>query len=288
MPRFVLFTVLSLGIFVLISMAMVTLTANVVTLFNSQREILHMSSNTNTTSDTVTDVVKQQAKPKAASPTADPLESIKSRLKSGDTTGIKVVFLTFDDGPSDHTGEVLDILNTYDVKGTFFTTLHEGEQSKAFYCRIVNEGHTLANHTSSHDYSLYTNPQAFYADVDALDQYQRQVTGQTETSQIFRFPGGSSTANETCALGIVNRGWNYSDWNVSSGDGSSDPPPRDVVAQNIITGCHNNDVSVVLCHAEIKPDTRAALPIVIKTLKAEGYTFLAMEYNFTYPRQLEV
>lgn len=294
LPRFILFAVLSLGMIVLVTMVMVTLTNNLVGLFNTQRELLHTSSNVAAAPKAESAVVETTAKAETteakqpAKTQVDPLESIKNRLRSGDTAGIKVVFLTFDDGPSDHTGEVLDILKANDAKATFFTTLHDSDQAKALYRRIANEGHTLANHTSSHDYSLYSNPQAFYADVDALDQYQKQVTGLTETSHVFRFPGGSSNANETCALGIVSRGWNYSDWNVSSGDGCSDPPTRDIVAQNIIAGCRNNDVSVVLCHAELKPETRAALPTVIETLKAEGYTFLAMENDFTYPRQLEV
>ena len=111
------------------------------------------------------------------------------RLRSGDTAGIKVVFLTFDDGPTEHTGEVLDILNEYDAKGTFFTTLHDSDGATAMYRRIVDEGHTLANHTSSHDYSLYSNPDAFYADVDELDQYQKQITGQKETSHVISFSG---------------------------------------------------------------------------------------------------
>jgi peptidoglycan/xylan/chitin deacetylase (PgdA/CDA1 family) len=183
---------------------------------------------------------------------------------------------------------VLDILNTYDVKATFFTVLHEGAQAEASYRRIVDEGHTLANHTCYHDYDLYSNPEAFYADGEALDAYQQQVTGLGKTSHVFRFPGGSASANETCALGIVQQGYNYADWNVSSGDGSSEPPTKEMVIQSIVGGCRGFDVSVVLCHAENKPNTRAALPTVIQTLKAEGYTFLAMEKDFTYPRQLEV
>ncbi|MEO1814166.1 MAG: polysaccharide deacetylase family protein [Acetobacterium sp.] len=219
---------------------------------------------------------------------ADPLADIKSRLRSGDTAGIKVVFLTFDDGPSENTGELLDMLNEYNAKGTFFTTLHDNDNAKAMYRRIVDEGHTLANHTCSHDYSLYNNPEAFFADVNELDQFQKTVTGQTETSHVFRFPGGSTNSNEACVQGMVSRGWNYSDWNVSSGDGCSDPPSSDVIAQMIIEGCREHDVSVVLSHAELKDSSREAMPIVIETLQQEGYTFLNMESDYTYPRHLEV
>ncbi|MDI3537631.1 MAG: peptidoglycan-N-acetylglucosamine deacetylase [Eubacteriaceae bacterium] len=217
----------------------------------------------------------------------DPYSDIKERLRNNDTQSLKVVFLTFDDGPSTHTPEVLDLLATYNIKATFFTNLHDSDDLAAYYQRIVAEGHTLANHTSSHDYDLYTNSSALMADIQSLRDYQMQLTG-TELPKIFRFPGGSLNANETCIQAVVNAGYNYVDWNVSSGDGSSTVPEIPVIESNIINGCRQYDVSVVLCHAEIKDNTRAALPTIIETLLAEGYTFLPMEADYTYPRQLEI
>ena len=297
-PRFILFSTLSLIIVFTVLSGMVTLTSKLVVAFNSQREILQTASVTNsseanapkTETATVNNTTTQNAKTDTTPSVkdTDPLADIKARLRSGDTDGIKVVFLTFDDGPSENTGELLDMLNEYDAKGTFFTTLHDNDNAKAMYRRIANEGHTLANHTSSHDYSLYNNPDAFLADVDELDQYQKTITGLAETSHVFRFPGGSMNSTEACVQGLVNRGWNYSDWNVSSGDGCADPPSSDVIAQMIIDGCRENDVSVVLSHAELKESSREAMPIVIETLQQEGYTFLNMEKDYTYPRHLEV
>ena len=227
-PRFILFSTLSLIIVFTVLSGMVTLTSKLVVAFNSQREILQTASVTNsseanapkTETATVNNTTTQNAKTDTTPSVkdTDPLADIKARLRSGDTDGIKVVFLTFDDGPSENTGELLDMLNEYDAKGTFFTTLHDNDNAKAMYRRIANEGHTLANHTSSHDYSLYNNPDAFLADVDELDQYQKTITGLAETSHVFRFPGGSMNSTEACVQGLVNRGWNYSDWNVSSGD----------------------------------------------------------------------
>ncbi len=298
LPRFLTFSAMSLILIVMIIMSLFFLTTKIAEIFNAQKQILQTSSSANSSennapkSETVNanNTTNQNAKTNTTPPAndADPLADIKSRLRSGDTAGIKVVFLTFDDGPSENTGELLDMLNEYDAQGTFFTTLHDNDNAKAMYRRIVNEGHTLANHTSSHDYSLYNNPQAFFADVDLLDQFQKTITGQKETSHVFRFPGGSTNSNEACVQGIVNRGWNYSDWNVSSGDGCSEPPPSDVIAQMIIEGCRQHDVSVVLSHAELKASSRAAIPIVIETLQEEGYVFLAMENDYTYPRHLEV
>jgi peptidoglycan/xylan/chitin deacetylase (PgdA/CDA1 family) len=297
LPRFILFSTISLIIVFSVLGGMVTLTSKLVIAFNSQREILQTAAvnspetnapksepiimNTTTNQNT-------KAEPVPQTNDTDSLAEIKSRLRSGDTAGIKVVFLTFDDGPSEHTGALLEMLNEYDAKGTFFTTLHDNDNAKAMYRQIVDQGHTLANHTSSHDYGLYSNPEAFFADVDDLDQFQKTITGQTETSHVFRFPGGSMNSNEACAQGIVSRGWNYSDWNVSSGDGCAEPPSSDVIAQMIIEGCREHDISVVLSHAELKKSSREAMPIVIETLQEEGYTFLNMEKDYSYPRHLDV
>ncbi len=297
LPRFLTVSAMSLIILVMVTMSLFFLINKMAEIFNTQKQILQTSAANSSVSSApksettaVNSPVTQNNKTTATGKTnnADPLSDIKARLRSGDTDGIKVVFLTFDDGPNEHTAELLDMLNEYDVKATFFTTLHDNDNAKAIYRRIVAEGHTLANHTSSHDYSLYSNPEAFFADVDLLDQYQKTITGQTESSHIFRFPGGSTNANEACVQGIVSRGWNYSDWNVTSSDGCADPPPSDVIAQSIIESCREHDVSVVLSHAELKESSRQAMPIVIETLQAEGYVFLAMEKDFTYPRHLEV
>jgi len=298
LPRFLTFSAMSLILIVMIFMSVFFLISKMSEAFNNQKQVLQTSSSVTQAETnapkTETVTVNNTTNPNSKTDTPsqakdeDPLADIKTRLRNGDTEGIKVVFLTFDDGPSENTDELLDMLNEYDAKGTFFTTLHDNDTAKAMYRLIVDEGHTLANHTSSHDYNLYSNPDAFFADVDQLDQFQKTVTGQKETSHVFRFPGGSANSNETCVQGIINRGWNYSDWNVSSGDGCADPPTSDVIAQTIIAGCREHDVSVVLSHAELKESSRNAMPIVIETLQQEGYTFLNMENDYTYPRQLEV
>ncbi len=212
-----------------------------------------------------------------------PNKELKDRLRANDTEGLKVVFLTLDDGPSTHTNDVLDILKAYDVKATFFTNHKQGQTAQDCYRRIVDEGHTLANHTSSHRYEIYDDVNTFMGDVDSLAAYHKELTG-VDSPKIFRFPGGSANANQACVDAILQAGYNYADWNVIAGDGINEVPPPGVVAQNIIDGCHNFDVSTVLFHAELKENSRLALPIVIESLKNEGYTFLAMEEDFVYPR----
>lgn len=258
--------------------------------FNDNRtknEIEQVSQTAGTLQQTLANL-SQKGEEKLISQEQKEQEAIKERLRTGDTEGIKVVFLTFDDGPSEYTDAVLDILKAYNIKGTFFCRGREGEVAEAGYRRIVAEGHTLANHTYNHSYDLYKDPESFYADVALLDDYIKGVTGVAETSHIFRFPGGSLNANKTCVAGILDRGYNYADWNVSSTDAAPVTPDPEVITQRVVEGCHQNDVSTVLCHGEVKENTRTALPQIISTLKGEGYTFLAMEADFTYPRQLEL
>ncbi|WP_195268185.1 polysaccharide deacetylase family protein [Eubacterium sp. 1001713B170207_170306_E7] len=214
------------------------------------------------------------------------MDEVKAKLAADDTADLKVVFFTFDDGPSEHTGEILDLLRKYNIKATFFTNGREGPVMEEAYRRIVDEGHTLANHTWSHQYSLYKDPAAFYADVEKLDAYQKQVTGLKQTSHLFRFPGGSLNANATCTQGILDRGYNYVDWNVVCGDGTSNSLSVEQLTKNFIEGVHGHNVSTVLCHAEQKDNTRKALDKTFKTLLKEGYTFLPMEYDMELPRQI--
>lgn len=289
MDRFIRVTIMSLALLILVITVSFSLITHISAAINIQKEASQATESLAAGPETAAPaVVPEEPKPESAAVIAsDPLEATKSRLRTGHTDGLKVVFLTFDDGPKEHTGEILDILKTYNVPATFFTVHREGPENLSFYQRMVAEGHTLANHTSSHDYDLYSNPTAFFADVEAQDAYIKQVTGLTETSHMFRFPGGSLNANKECVKGIVTRGYTYADWNVVAGDGTGSPAPEVVVA-NIVEGCRGQEVSIVLCHAELKANTQAALPAVIETLKAEGYTFLAMEKDFIYPQHLEV
>ncbi|MEG0309748.1 MAG: polysaccharide deacetylase family protein [Eubacterium sp.] len=213
------------------------------------------------------------------------IKAVEEKIKSGNTNDLKVVFLTFDDGPSEHTAEVLDMLAHYNIKATFFTNGRESDVAMQSYQRIVKDGHVLGNHTYHHNYDLYNNPQAFYNDVKALEDLQSRATGGEKPSKMFRFPGGSLNANATCRKGILERGYNYVDWNVTAGDGGANPKSATDVINRVIGGVHEHHVSTILCHAEQKSVTREALPKIIETLQAEGYTFMTMDATMDiYPR----
>lgn len=129
--------------------------------------------------------------------TASGVDEVRSGQSEADDAdsktadGERKVYLTFDDGPSGNTGEILDILAEYDVKATFFVVGKEEEKYQPLYKRIVEEGHTLAMHSYSHKYDeIYQSKESFAADLSKLQEFLYDTTG--VWCRYCRFPGGSS------------------------------------------------------------------------------------------------
>lgn len=183
------------------------------------------------------------------------------------------VYLTFDDGPSIYTEEILDILDEYDVKATFFVTGTCADNNPERYKEIVDRGHTLAMHTYSHVYSdIYKNKENFVRDFTKLRSFLTETTGVTPT--IYRFPGGSSNTvsrtdmDELCKY-LEDNNVTYFDWNVSSGDATSQSVSASRITNNVIAGVDNKPIAVVLFHdTSAKHSTVEALPGIIEQLQA--------------------
>ena len=194
------------------------------------------------------------------------------------------VYLTFDDGPSENTAKILDILKEKNVKATFFVIGKEDEESRALYQRIVAEGHTLGMHSFSHKYSvIYDSLEAFEEDVNHLRSYLAEITG--EEPDIIRFPGGSSNqvsnTDMTEFIHYLNQeGITYYDWNVASGDATSQAYTADELVQNVITDVEKYDTSIVLMHdAATKGTTVDALGPMIDQLQTMGVELLPIDEN---------
>lgn len=198
--------------------------------------------------------------------------SVVDNAENAYTEGTKrQVYLTFDDGPSDNTDKILDILAQYNVKATFFCIGKDDEESLARYKRIVDEGHTLAMHSYSHAYSkVYASEASFIEDFDKLHKLLKDATG--VDAKIYRFPGGSSNQVSDTDVNIyidylVKNDVSYFDWNVSSGDASSRPYTADELVENVVGDVVKYKESVVLMHdAESKDRTVEALPIILDKL----------------------
>ncbi|GHU43534.1 hypothetical protein FACS1894111_09280 [Clostridia bacterium] len=194
------------------------------------------------------------------------------------------VYLSFDDGPSENTGKVLDILKAKGIKATFFVIGHEGEEAQAYYRRILAEGHTLAMHSYTHKYSvIYSSVEAFAEDFDRLNDYLISVTG--VTPKYMRFPGGSSNKVSNVDMKefiryLKQRDITYFDWNVDSGDGTSQAYTAETVHQNVLEGVGKYHTSVVLMHdASNKKSTVEALPGIIDDILAMGAEILPIDDN---------
>lgn len=195
-----------------------------------------------------------------------------------------IVYLTFDDGPGPYTAQLLDILKTYNVKATFFVT---GSGDDSLIKREYDEGHTVGLHTFSHNYAyIYQNMDVYFADLYAVQERVKNITGQT--SMLMRFPGGSSNLVSAKYDGgthimsslvneVTKRGFVYFDWNVSSGDAGGANNADEVFAR-VVTNLKAGGDSVVLQH-DIKDFSVAATERIIQHCLQNGYVFAKLDAN---------
>ena len=212
----------------------------------------------------------------------------KSELKQKVTVeknpeyGNKVVFLTFDDGPSENTGKILKILEKYDAKATFFVT-GNGQADNHFIKEAYDQGNAIGLHTYTHDYSyVYSSVDNYFQDLQQISDMVKDITG--EAPKVIRFPGGSSnTVSANYTEGIMSRlvdlvhekGYEYFDWNVSSGDASGNDIPVDTIVQGA-TACEEQYCTILFHDTMAKNTTVEALPEIIRHYKEQGYVFLPL------------
>jgi len=206
-----------------------------------------------------------------------------------DIEGTRYVYLTFDDGPSIYTDEILDILAEYDVKATFFVCGKPDAKYTDSYKRIVDEGHTLGMHSYSHKYSdIYSSVDAFSEDFKKLRHFLYDTTD--VLPRYYRFPGGSS--NKVTKVDIHELmdvleadGVTYFDWNVSAGDDRAGAT-KDTIYNNIVGNIPRFKHCIVLMHdAADKKSTVEALPEVIEAIQAMDDTVIVPITDDTLPVQ---
>ena len=189
----------------------------------------------------------------------------------------QVVYLTFDDGPSQYTPEILNILDKYGVKATFFVI---NSDYKKYMKDIVDRGHAIGLHCNTHKYAnVYASDEAYYNDLNAISNVVKEQTG--VESKIIRFPGGSSNtvSKKYCkgimtriSKGVTNKGYVYYDWNCANGD--ADGVKTVDGALNAVRKSHpmSADRVIVLMH-DTRLVTLQSLPKIIEYFKECGCTF---------------
>lgn len=190
------------------------------------------------------------------------------------------IYLTFDGGVSNQTQTILDTLDQYGVKATFFVIAQGYAQAPAMLNEIVRRGHTLGIQSYTDRYSeIYESVESYLADFNAAYTLIEEVTGVKPS--IFRFPGGSINSYN---IGIypqliaemTRRGFTYYDWDVVNND-TAPKTTAESAKQAVLSGVRGKTRAIVLMHdASSKPSTAKSLPGVIDALEKQGYSFAAL------------
>ena len=207
------------------------------------------------------------------------IDSGDNMAKEGDA---HKVYLTFDGGPDENTDKILDVLDKYGVKATFFVVGDDSKDMQEVYKRIVKDGHTLGMHSYSNKYSqIYQSDEAFEEDFERLRDELHQVTG--VNSIYYRFPGGSSNQISNVPMSdfihyLNEQGVIYYDWNVSAGDAASNAYSSEEIVANVMDDVVKYKTSVVLLHdASDKSATVEALAPLIEALNEMGAEILPID-----------
>lgn len=211
------------------------------------------------------------------------LESVMTAqgIKEKAAADKKIVYLTFDDGPSDLTPQFLDTLDSYGVNATFFVTYQP--QHEDIYKDTIARGNSIQIHTASHDYDkVYASEEAYIADFNEIFEYVKNVTG--TTPNYFRFPGGSTNSYgksivKSIAKDMKTNGYDFVDWNVSVGDGSAKATKDSIIAKIQAESEGKNHIVMLAHDSGTKTETLAALPEIIEYYKANGYEFGVIKGN---------
>ena len=199
----------------------------------------------------------------------------------------KVAYLTFDDGPSKVTEDILDILKEEGVPATFFVIAAENnEKYLPVLSRTASEGHLIA-HSGSHQYStIYASPEAFWQDLAGLREKLTPYVGNAQMN-ILRFPGGStntvsrkyggSSIMKELKAQAETYGFRYVDWNVCANDAVGGRHSPSEIYKNVVEEAAGHNTCVVLMH-DTKKETVQALGDIIRWFKNAGYRFDTVDH----------
>lgn len=192
----------------------------------------------------------------------------------------KVIYLTFDDGPSDSTQALLQTLKEEDVRATFFV-MGDTPKKRELLQQILFDGHAIGVHTYTHDYSyVYWNKSAYLADFCRQYYTIWDVTGYRP--RIFRFPGGSiNSYNKHLYRDLIpemeTRGFVYYDWNVTSEDAKGNTDPQAQLEELIHQSQNKNRIIALLHDTDKNPEIATTVQEYIRRMKENGYTFKPLD-----------
>ena len=198
----------------------------------------------------------------------------KIKMTSEQRSG-KVAYITIDDGPSENTPALLQMLNEKGVKATFFLIGKNAEKYPQYVKDIAAAGDAIGNHSYSHNYSLiYQSPDTLRDEIVHTNNIIKSILGQDYNVSIFRFPGGLKQNEKAYAQVVWDLGMDYYAWSID---------PEDAVGQNSSVAelvekfkeqLGKQQHPVIIMHdANNKTTSVQALGEMIDILKSKGYSF---------------
>lgn len=209
---------------------------------------------------------------------------VAGKGNAGETESVqKKVYLTFDDGPSEITEDILEVLEEYHVKATFFVIGPDSEEANCRLLRISMAGHSIGLHSWSHKYKeIYSSLEAWKTDIKTEQIWIESVTG--KSPGIIRLPGGieNASANPTLMKQILAEieaeGLTICAWNVDGTDSVNQYISAYEIVRKVLTGAKGKDTVVVLLHDyDTRTATASALPTLIEAFRSRGYEFCTFE-----------
>lgn len=204
----------------------------------------------------------------------------RTLIRHDSTSPHKTAYLTFDDGPSENTGIILDALNQYGAKATFFVLGEKAEQNPDMVRRIFNEGHSIGNHSYNHDYDeVYGTREEFINELVMWERVVGDIIGSENLKKLFRFPGGSKEDWKYIYRNIASEmGYKFVDWTALNGDADGKPFSEQRCMDEIAKYCTDEGDVVILMHDSAKKDiTARMMPQILEYLKGQGYNLKRIE-----------
>lgn len=231
--------------------------------------------------------------PPQQQPAAQPVQQVQNEAPvQRSTQGTRSIYLTFDDGPCENTPRVLDILDRYGAKATFFTVGMYVDRYPETTADIVRRGNLIACHTYTHDYEkCYASADAFIAETEKWKRSVQKACGGLPPRLCVRFPGGSTTkyaadVRDDIIVRLNASGYRWFDWNAGDNDkwpkGNTKSLPDTEYFMQSYRECmgwfdETPDVPVEFLFHDTEEGSVDILPDVLQDLINRGYNFRLLD-----------
>lgn len=218
------------------------------------------------------DTLSKQTQKESDSPTNQKIPSQPSVQQQ------KIAYLTFDDGPSKLTNQILDVLKRENIQATFFMVGTNITRYPNEVKRAVSEGNYVGAHSMTHDYHKLYKQNQFVVEMQQTISLIKQLTG--EDTNLIRAPFGTKPGlHEQLRTESANARFKVWDWTVDAVDWKNDSTPFTVI--NEVNRQATKNCEVILLHE--KQITLDSLPQIISNLRAKGYVFKSYSSKNHFP-----